>query len=710
MRRLISAFRALIAVPVVSWSLLGTAALACGFVWGSWRNLCGDCPSIAQIHSWEPRQTSKLLARDGRLIAEFGIQRRTPVAIGSLPAYVPGAFVAVEDKRFYRHGGVDPLGIARAARDILLTRSLEHGGGSTLTQQLARNIWEEGIGFEKRLVRKFKEVQVALELERAYTKDQILEAYMNQVNYDGVYGIEAAARKYFAKPATQLNPAEAALLAAIPNRPGRYNPFRNPEQARSRRDLVLRRMAAQRIIRPDELERWVAVPLPTPDTGDRGPVAPYFEEWIRQILDDRYGGQLYTAGLEIQTTLDLDMQLAAERAMEWGFQRIEERPGFDHPLYEEFAEATDAFQTPYVQGAMIVIDPSTGQVLAMLGGRDFVHSKFNRATQALRQPGSSFKPFVYAAAVESGIPPSHIVVDAPFAHTQVTGEPWLPQNFDEIFKGRMTIRQGLRESRNMIAIRLGWDDVGIETVAQMATRLGLSTDIPRYPSTTIGAAEVLPIDMGKAYASFATLGTRVEPHGILRVENAEGEVLWEPQPERTPVLDSLEARVIVDMLEDVVSNGTGYTAIRIVAGLPYEVPAAGKTGTTNNSTDVWFNGFTPNLHAIVWFGMDQPQEIRPNATGGGDAAPVWGSFMRSVYYGWEGDETDPSTPPLREIPERWPLPETLLTIEVDNKTGLLASEWCPEVQRYREIFIPGTEPTEPCDAARIFGGVPPEPR
>ena len=705
-----SLIRALIAIPAVSWGLLAAAALAGGFVWGAWRNLCTDCPSIAQIHNWEPRQTSKLLARDGRIISEFGIQRRTPVAIGSLPAYVPGAFVAVEDKRFYRHGGVDPLGVARAARDVLLTRSLEHGGGSTLTQQLARNIWDEDIGFEKRILRKLKEVQVALELERAYEKDQILEAYMNQVNYDGVYGIEAAARKYFGKPATQANPAEAALLAAIPNRPRRYNPFLNPEQARSRRDLVLRRMAEQEIISPAELERWSAVPLPTPADSDPGPVAPYFEEWIRQILDDRYGSQLYTAGLEIRTTLDLDMQFLAERAMEWGFRRIEERPGFDHPRYDEFADATEAFQTPYVQGAMVVLEPATGEVLAMVGGRDFVHSKFNRATQAMRQPGSSFKPFVYAAAVESGIPPSHVVVDAPFAHMQVSGEPWLPQNFDETFKGRMTIRQGLRESRNMIAIRLGWDDVGIETVAQMATRLGLSTDIPRFPSTTIGASEVLPIDMAKAYASFANLGTRVEPHGILSVENAEGEVLWEPHPEKTPVMDSLQARVIVHMLEDVVSNGTGFTAIRIVAQLPYEIPAAGKTGTTNNSTDAWFNGFTPDLHALVWFGMDQPREIRPGSTGGGDAAPAWGTFMRSVYYGWEGDETRPAIPPLRETPERWQIPETLLRLEVDNKTGLLASEWCPEVQRYEEIFIPGTEPTEPCDAARILGGVPREPR
>ncbi|MDE0072782.1 MAG: PBP1A family penicillin-binding protein [Gammaproteobacteria bacterium] len=689
---------------MIAPTLLATAGLVLGFMWGSWRNLCNDCPSIAQIYNWEPRTTSKLLARDGRLIQEFGIQRRTPVAIGSLPAYVPGAFVAVEDKRFYNHGGLDPIGIARAARDLILTRSLEHGGGSTLTQQLARNIWEEDIGYEKRLLRKLKEAQVALELERAYSKEQILEAYMNQVNYDGVYGIEAASLKYFGKPTTQVNPAEAALLAAIPNRPRRYNPFLNPQQARSRRNLVLRRMAEQGYISAADLERWAAVPLPTPATPDRTPAAPYFAEWIRQILDDRYGSQLYTAGLEIQTTLDLDMQFLAERAMEEGFRSIEVRPGFKHPRYGEFAEATEALQTPYVQGAMVVLDPVTGEVLAMVGGRDFVHSKFNRATQALRQPGSSFKPFVYAAAVESGIPPSHIVVDAPFAYMQVSGEPWLPQNFDETFKGGMTIRQGLRESRNMIAIRLGWDDVGIETVAQMATRLGLSTEIPRFPSTTIGAAEVLPIDMAKAYASFATLGTRVEPHGIVRVENAEGEVLWEPQPEKTAVLDSLEARVMVHMLEDVVARGTGYRAIRLVAGLPYEVPAAGKTGTTNNSTDAWFNGFTPDLHAIVWFGMDQPEEIRPGSTGGGDAAPVWGNFMRSVYYGWEGEEDEPVIPALREIPDPWPLPEKLIRLAVDDKTGLLASEWCPETQRYTEIFIPGTEPTEPCDASGIFGG------
>ena len=225
---LVTKTSSVLAIPAVAWSLIVTGALAGGLFWGSWQNLCVDCPSIAQIRNWEPQQTSKLLARDGRLISELGIQRRTPVSIDALPAYVPKAFIAVEDKRFYSHGGLDPLGIARAAKDVILTQSFAGGGGSTLTQQLARNIWPDDIGFEKRPIRKLKEAQVALELERAYSKDQILEAYMNQVNFDGVYGIEAASRKYFGKPATEVNPAEAALLAAIPNYPRRYNPFPEP--------------------------------------------------------------------------------------------------------------------------------------------------------------------------------------------------------------------------------------------------------------------------------------------------------------------------------------------------------------------------------------------------------------------------------------------------------------------------------------------------
>jgi membrane carboxypeptidase/penicillin-binding protein len=463
--------------------------------------------------------------------------------------------------------------------------------------------------------------------------------------------------------------------------------------------------------------------------------------------------------------------------MQAGWAAIEARPEFEHPKYEEFLERDEAFETaetPYLQGMFVALDPVTGHVKALIGGRDFRHSKFNRATQALRQPGSGFKPFVYTAALASGIPASHVLVDAPVVLPQVSGEEWKPRNFSEEFAGPITMREGLRRSINMIAIKLGLE-VGLETVAQTARRMGIRTDIPRYPSTAIGAADVIPIQVAEAYSGFASLGTKVRPFPILRVEDADGNVLWEPQPERTEVLDPLVARMAVSLLEDVVSRGTGYTAIRVRAELPHQVPAAGKTGTTNNSTDVWFNGVTPNLVASVWFGMDQPApvwqtETGSGSTGGADAAPVWGEFMRRVYYGLDeeggpagpenlakygirfpprprqveelaarpdsltdpevtGDEEAVTLPPDPEasnavaeaawaevyalydqlkddplapvlpIPWTWPM-SGLTRRMVDSKTGRLASEWCPEDQRYEEWFIPGTEPTEVCD---LFG-------
>ena len=727
--------------------LLATAFFCFGAVGaflGAWDNLCFDCPSIAQISTWEPEQTSKLLSHDGRLIAEIGLERRTPVAIEALPEHVPQAFIAIEDKRFYEHHGYSIRGIVRAAivrvpgMGAILNRRA--GGGSTITQQLARNMFSQSIGFEKRLTRKLKELQVALALERTYEKDQILEAYINQINYDrGWYGIQTASRNYFGKSATELNVAEGAMLAAIPNRPAYYNPFKRPDNALRRRNLILDLMVDQGYLSREEGETWKAWPLPEARAEAREGAAPDFQEWVRQMLDDRFGEQLYSGGLIIHTTLDLDMQAAAQLSMEEGWAEIEARPGYEHPLYSEYADSTEAFQTsetPYLQGLFIALDPETGAVRAMIGGRDFRHSKFNRATQARRQAGSSFKPFVYTSALASGIPASHVIVDAPVVLPQVSGEEWKPSNFTEEFLGPITIREGLRRSVNMIAIKLG-QEVGLEAVAQTAQRMGIRTQIERYPSTAIGAAEVIPIQMAEAYAAFATLGTRVRPHPVLKVVSPEGVVLWEPQPERTQVLDSLTARIMVSMLEDVVSQGTAYTAVRVRGELPYEVPAGGKTGTTNDGTNVWFMGFTPNLMAAVWFGMDRPVNIWERATGGGDAAPVWGRFMRRVYYGEGtqseldsilrargslpplGDPMDPSAmdpPPsansqragvrgfLLPIPDPWPILEGLTTREVDSKTGLLASRWCPAEDAYLELYLPGTEPTELCDRSgpRIF--------
>jgi penicillin-binding protein 1A len=723
--------------------LLATGFLAFGAVggfWGAWQNLCFNCPSIAQISTWEPEQTSKLLSHDGRLIVEIGLERRTPVAIEALPEFVSQAFVAIEDKRFYSHNGFDARGFTRSVFRVLLNRSFAGGGGSTITQQLARNMFAQSIGFEKRVTRKLKELQVAMALERTYEKDQILEAYINQINYDrGWYGIQTASRNYFGKSATELNVAEAALIAAIPNRPAYYNPFKHPDNALRRRNLVLSLMVQEGYLEEAEAEQWKAWPLPEVQAEAREGAAPYFQEWVRGMLDDRFGDQLYTGGLIIYTTLDMEMQAAAKLSMDEGWAEIEARPGYPHPLYEEYADKPDAFESsesPYVQGMFIALDPLTGSVRAMIGGRDFRHSKFNRATQAKRQAGSAFKPFVYTSALASGIPASHIIVDAPVVLPQVSGEEWKPSNFTEDFAGPITIREGLRLSINMIAIKLGLE-VGLETVAQTAQRMGIRTEIERFPSTSIGAAEVIPLQMAEAYASFASLGTRIRPHPILKVLSPEGGVLWEPQPERTQVLDSLTARIMVSMLEDVVRAGTGYNAVRVRGNLPYEVPAAGKTGTTNDGTDVWFMGFTPNLTAAVWFGMDRPITIREGATGGGDAAPVWGRFMRRVYYGEgtraEADsvlrargylaplqaemetEVDPMAaleePELVEIrgyllpiPQPWPILEGLTTREVDSKTGLLASRWCPAERAYLELYLPGTEPTEPCDVSgpRIF--------
>jgi len=724
--------------------LLATAFLAFGAVggfWGAWQNLCFDCPSIAQISTWEPEQTSKLLSRDGRLIAEIGLERRTPVAIEALPEHIPQAFVAIEDRRFYSHEGYDIRGILRSAVRAVINRSYAGGGGSTITQQLARNMFQDRIGREKRITRKLKELQVAMALERTYSKDQILEAYINQINFDrGWYGIQTASRNYFGRSATELNVAEGALLAAIPNRPAYYNPFKHPDNALRRRNLVLDLMVDQGYLTEAEGAEWKRWPLPETQADAREGAAPYFQEWVRQMLDDRFGDQLYTGGLIIYTTLDLEMQAAAQLSMEEGWADIEARPGYEHPLYEEYADRADAFEsgeTPYLQGLFIALDPQSGAVRAMIGGRDFRHSKFNRATQARRQAGSSFKPFVYTSALASGIPASHVLVDAPVVLPQVSGEEWKPANFTEEFLGPITIREGLRRSINMIAIKLGLE-VGLETVAQTAQRMGIRTEIERFPSTAIGAAEVIPLQMAEAYSTFASLGTRVRPHPVLRVLNPEGEVLWEPQPEKTQVLDSLTARIMVSMLQDVVAQGTAYNAVRVRADLPYEVPAAGKTGTTNEGTNVWFMGFTPNLMAAVWFGMDRPVNIWERATGGGDAAPVWGRFMRRVYY---SDSTrayadsvmmargylpppgqtaeagvssgEPSSLTRNEgsvpaeirgyllpIPEEWPIPEGITTRMVDSKTGLLASQWCPEDRAYLELFIPGTEPTESCDMSR----------
>ncbi|MFP4623600.1 MAG: penicillin-binding protein 1A [Gemmatimonadota bacterium] len=712
----------------LKWSLIAIGGLvaigliggAIGGAVGAWQTVCYDCPSVAQLYNWEPRQSTRILSHDGEVIDELALERRTPVDIDSLPDYVPQAFIAIEDKRFYRHPGYDLIGYARAFRNQLLGG---YGGGSTITLQLARHMFIEEVGFDQSLRRKLRELHVAVDLESVYSKDQILEAYINQVNYDnGWYGIESAAQNYFGKHATELNPAEAALLAAVINRPAHYNPLKHPERARARRDLILGLMADQGYIPPGELSRWRQEPLPESRAQvGASETAPYFVEWVRRILEDRFGRDLYSSGYRVYTSLDLELQDRANAAMERGWDRVESSPEFRHPRYgEEVADSgAGAGTTPYLQGVFIALDPQTGEVKALIGGRDFDDSKFNRATQARRQPGSVFKPFVYTAAIASGIPASRTVLDAPVNVDMPDGSVWSPKNYGDSFNGEVTLRNALRRSINVPAVKLGLE-VGLETVAQYAKRLGISGTIPRVPSLPIGVPAVLPMDVAEAYTAFANLGVKVEPRPILRVEDPQGRVVWETEPERERVLESDVAYIMVDMLKDVVDTGSGYAVRDPLRGdIPDTLAAAGKTGTTNDATDVWFAGFTPDLLAVTWLGFDRPQPILPGAAGGAFAAPIWADFMRPVYFddedhdgttiasipGMEADSRD-GPGPRRPIPADWLRPESLVTAVIDKESGkLFSADFCPAENMMEEVYLPGTEPTELCDlhAPGLFG-------
>ena len=673
-------------------SLVLLMAVGVGAAYASWALVCrgGGCPSIDVLEEYTPRQTSKLYAADGRFIAEIGLERRTLVKLGDIPKVVRDAFVITEDKRFNSHAGVDFIGLAGAIKDRLFGGRLR--GASTITMQLAGNLFPEDIDRNERtLTRKIKEAKIARAIEARYTKGKILELYLNQIALgNGAYGVETAAQRYFGKSVRDLNLAEAATLAALPKGPERYNPRRFPERAIQRRNTIIELMRREGAVGDVEARNAEAYPLQLARKSEAGEVAPYFVEWVRQQLDQQFGRQLYEQGLKIFTTLDLDMQSAAERALEQQLRAIEggKYGRFPHPTYEQYlagrgGEAAGS-HSPYLQGAFVAMDPRTGYVRALVGGRDFDDSKFNRATQALRQPGSTFKPVVYADAVQSGRPPSYVLDDSPLSLEQSGGASWTPQNYDGKFEGAMVMRRALYMSRNVPTIRLGME-LGEQSVIDMARRFGISTPIPAYPSIHIGSADVYPIEMIAAYSAFANLGVRATPTAIARVENGKGDVLWEPRPVKAQVMSPEEAWIMVSIMKDVVQRGTAAGSV----GALFRVPAGGKTGTTNDGADVWFIGYTADLVAGVWMGMDRPQKIKSNAQGGVLAAPAWTAFMTEVYR-------------RKPAPPDWPKPEGLVAREVDRTNGLLKNPFCPPEVVYTEYYLPGTEPVRECDVHSPF--------
>ncbi|MBV9574677.1 MAG: PBP1A family penicillin-binding protein [Acidobacteriales bacterium] len=678
-----------------------------------------DLPQIEQLEQYRPSSITELFDSQGRVVGSFALQRRVIAAYEEYPQVLRDALISIEDKDFYRHWGINIWRIAGAA-----FRDLESGGkvqgASTLTMQLARNLF---LSPDRSFHRKIQEVLLAVQMERRFTKQQIFTMYANQIYLGhGVYGFEAAVEFYFSKPARQLTLEEAALLACLPKSPSYYSPINHPDRALRRRNLVINAMLEDgkltAAVAADARNKPIRLKL------QRGPdsLAPYFVEELRRYLESKYGSdQVHEGGLRVYTSLDMDMQAAANQAVLDGLAAYERRHGwkghlenvlaenapladYQHPDWEEgprlngyvhalvtsvsaghaalkvgrldaildqldaawtqrkLAEIVKPGDIVYVkllslpasgpahvsleqdsgaQGALVAIDNSTGEIKAMVGGRDPDESKFNRATQALRQVGSSFKPYVYTAAVDRGATPDDTILDAPVTFQTASG-PYTPHNYDEKFEGTITLRRALAQSRNIPALKLA-ESMGIKTVIDYAHRFGITSNLPAYLPVALGAAEVTLLEQTSAYSVFPNDGVRVMPRYITKVADYDGRVLEETYPEVKDVVSARTARVMTSMLREVVLHGTATAA----ASMHY--PLAGKTGTTNNFTDAWFVGFSPTLTAGVWIGYDQKKSLGPKETGARGALPIWMDFMKTALAGKDPGDFQP-TPEVPAAP------------------------------------------------------------
>jgi penicillin-binding protein 2D len=617
-----------------------------------------------------------VFARDGSMIGEVGRQARTSVTMASLPWYVPKAFVAIEDQRFYEHNGVDYMGIAGVLKDMVTAQRIR--GGSTITQQLAGIMHPDIIDRRDRSPsRTLRQQSAAREMEKHYTKQQILEAYLNQVDLGhNWFGIEMAARHYFGISAAQLTLAQAASLAALPKSPPLYDPIRHAETNRTRRNVVLDQMVAQNLIPAEVAARAKAEPVVVaPNNGVAAP-ANYFVDAVRAEAE-KSGVPILNGGYRIYTTLDIPMQQAAVNALLAGTTAIESRPDYKH-LTQAQAFANKKGETDYLQGAAIVIDPYTGDVRALVGGRNYQMAPFNRATIANRQPGSSIKPIVYAKAIEEGIPINRVFNDTLLEIPLENGQVYTPANIDNKFLGPMTLREALIKSRNNVAIQLGLE-AGMDSVAALSKRLGISSRMLPVPASAIGASVVHPIELTAAYTAFVNNGQVVEPRMITRITDLHGRTVWTSQPSvPRQVIDPRAAFIVRDAMRDVADRGSGMQARK---ALPARVPMAGKTGTTNDNIDVWFLGLTPDFVGAIWLGFDKLTTITSVAQGGTFAAPIWGQMMGAYYANHRSSE--------------WPTaPAGLVFADVDRENGELATPMTPADRRQLEYFIAGTEPME----------------
>ena len=744
-------------------SLFVVAAMA-GILSGVLFAYSGDLPQVSALDNYSPSTITRVYALNLQLIGEFATQRRVIVGYDEISPLLRQAIIATEDTEFDRHFGINIWRIAAAALiDIVERRRAQ--GASTLTQQLARNLKDQfGLTNEKSFERKIREVILAIQIERRYTKKEIFTIYCNQMYLGhGAYGVEAASRLYFNKSNRDLTLDEAALIAGLFQRPERQSPFVDMKRATQRRNVVLQRLADEGYVKQAEADAAKQRPIVTRGQPTQPPgIAPFFVEDVRKHLERQYGAKaLYENGLSVTTTLDPKLQEIANRALVKGLRRLDKRRGFRRAQRNIFADgltldgfkddrwsrpfsvgdvvpalvesigkptagaarlrlgryradltrdgfswtrktsAADLFkpgdlidveirsvddtagtavvaleQIPVVEGALVAIDNRTGQIRAMVGGWDFGRSKFNRAVQAYRQLGSTFKPILYTAAIDRGYTAASTIVDEPVSFPAGPNQPlYAPQNYDHKFEGTVTLRHALEHSRNIPAIKM-MDALGPKTVVGYAKRFGFEEEFPPYLPVALGAGDGTLLEVTSAYTVFPNQGVRMKPFGVLAVHDREGNVLEENRPDAVGVIRTDTAFVMTNLLRGVIQRGTAAAAANI------DWPLAGKTGTVDENTDAWFIGFDPDLTVGVWVGLDEKKSLGGNETGAIAALPIWMEFMKGYIDG----RPDKATPP------QFQAPGNIVFLPIDRATGTLAQPGTAGA--ITEAFISGTQPED----------------
>ena len=629
-------------------------AVICGSITGMVLSLISDLPQIRSLETFTPSAITRIYSSDNVLLAELYKKKREPVPLKKIPDYLKKALIITEDRQFYSHCGIDIKGIARAViTDIMAGKFVQ--GASTITQQLSKTLF---LTPDKTLKRKLKEAFLALQLERRYTKDEILELYLNQIYLgSGAYGVASAAKIFFDKPVTELQLSECAMIAAMPKAPSRFSPLVNQKLAVKRRNIVLSQMANAGIINSDKYRTAINTPF-IPIKNKTRHKAPYFVDYVKNILENQIGAaRLYNGGLTILTTLSSRMQEISDRSIAHGISDLKARREKKHiPL-------------PDPQGALIAIDVKTGGILAMIGGTDYGKSHFNRATTALRQPGSAFKPIVYAHAIEQGFNQAMRILDAPIAFQGASKKKeWRPKNFSKTYLGEMTLRYALTHSKNIPAVRL-IEKLGTSSVIDFAQKSGIQSRLAPNLSLALGTSELHLMELTASYAIFANKGTYIRPHGILEIRDAGQRVIWKPSIEKRTAISRDSAAIITNMLEGVILEGTAKKA-KII-----HRPIAGKTGTTNKYKDALFVGFSPSIACGVWVGCDDFSTLGPYETGARAALPIWIEFMDNALTYRDYDYFD--------------IPDNVVKVRIDPITGKPVSDGADGVDA---LFRKGNAP------------------